>query len=262
VMVNLTVNARDAMPAGGTLTLSAENASFDDTTTPRAGVVNHEIPKPGNYVCLKVSDTGTGIPPDVIEKIFEPFFTTKELGKGTGLGLATVLGIVKSHGGFLQVQTEVNKGTSFLIHLPALENAQAQAKDNAPSALPTGQGELILAVDDESAVLTMTKETLESYGYRVLTARDGTEAIATYTMHRQEIKGVLTDMLMPYMDGPATIRALRKLDPELKIIAASGLMDKERVKESTGIDNLTFLTKPYSAEKLLTTIHETLAQRN
>jgi CheY-like chemotaxis protein len=108
----------------------------------------------------------------------------------------------------------------------------------------------------------MTKETLENYGYRVLTARDGTEAIAAYTSHRQEIKGVLTDMLMPYMDGPATIRALRKLDPDLKIIAASGLMDRERVEDSTGTDNITFISKPYTAETLLITIRDVLAQRN
>ncbi len=262
VMVNLTVNARDAMPTGGILSLAAENVTFEADTVPREDIVSNDVAKPGSYVLIKVSDTGTGIPREVLDKIFEPFFTTKEVGKGTGLGLATVLGIIKGHAGFLQVQTEVNKGTTFLMYLPAVQNAQQQAQDAGPQALPTGNGELILAVDDESAVLTMTKETLENYGYRVLTARDGTEAIAAYTSHRQEIKGVLTDMLMPYMDGPATIRALRKLDPEIQIIAASGLMDKDRVQDSTGIQNLTFLMKPYTAEKLLVTIHQVLSERN
>ncbi|MBN2506467.1 MAG: PAS domain S-box protein [Verrucomicrobia bacterium] len=262
VMVNLTVNARDAMPAGGVLTLSAENVSCDPATMPASLSPIRELPKPGKYVCLKVSDTGTGISPDVLDKIFEPFFTTKEVGKGTGLGLATVLGIVKSHGGFLQVQTELDKGTTFLIHLPAAEHAQAHAGEGALENLPGGSGQLILTVDDEATVLTMTKETLEHFGYRVLTARDGTEAVAVYSAHRSEIKGVVTDMLMPFMDGPATIRALRKLDPDVRIVAASGLMDRERIRESTGMDDLVFLAKPYSAEKLLTTIHDLLSQTN
>jgi len=214
--------------------------------------------QPGFYVVIRVSDTGTGIPREILDKIFEPFFTTKEMGKGTGLGLATVLGIVKSHGGFVQVQTEVNKGTTFLIYLPAMENAEGQQSDTNQRALPAGQGELILAVDDEASVLTMTKETLETFGYRVITARDGTEAIAEFTSHQHEIKGVLTDMLMPFMDGPATIRVLRKLDPNVKIIAASGLLDNEKVKDATGLDNIAFLMKPYTAEKLLTTLHKVL----
>jgi len=253
VMVNLTVNARDAMPNGGTLTITAENTILEPNQEQPAGA------KPGFYVVVQIADTGTGIPRQILDKIFEPFFTTKEMGKGTGLGLATVLGIVKSHGGFVQVQTEVNKGTTFLIYLPALENAQTQQNDTERRTLPTGKGELILAVDDEVSVLSMTKETLENFGYRVLTAKDGTEAVATYTAHRSEIKGVLTDMLMPFMDGPATIRVLKKLDPHVKIIAASGLMDNEKVKDATGLDNITFLMKPYTAEKLLTTLHRILS---
>ena len=199
-----------------------------------------------------------GIPREILDKIFEPFFTTKEMGKGTGLGLATVLGIVKSHGGFVQVQTEVGKGTTFLIYLPALETVQPQQGDIEKPKLQSGSGEVILAVDDEASVLTMTKETLETFGYRVLTARDGTEAIATYTANRGNIRGVLTDMLMPFMDGPATIRVLRKMDPDVKIIAASGLMDSDRVKDATGMDNIAFLMKPYTAEKLLSAIHKIL----
>jgi PAS domain S-box-containing protein len=255
VLVNLAVNARDAMPNGGTLTFAAENTALEAGQKPGAGDA-----KPGFYVVLKVGDTGSGIPREILDKIFEPFFTTKELGKGTGLGLATVLGIVKSHGGFVQVQTEVGKGTTFLIYLPALENAGKPQDATEVRKLPTGNGEVILAVDDEASVLSMTKETLETYGYRVLTARDGTEAVATYSAHRHEIKGVLTDMLMPYMDGPATIRVLRKLDPEVKIIAASGLMDNEKVKDATGMANIAFLMKPYTAEKLLHTLHKTLTE--
>ena len=253
VMVNLTVNARDAMPDGGTLTITAENTILEPNQEQPAGA------KPGFYVVVKVADSGTGIPREILDKIFEPFFTTKEMGKGTGLGLATVLGIVKSHGGFVQVQTEVNKGTTFLIYLPALESTQTQPNETEQHKLPTGKGELILAVDDEVSVLSMTKETLENFGYRVLTAKDGTEAVATYTAHRNEIKGVLTDMLMPFMDGPATIRVLKKLDPHVKIIAASGLMDNDKVKDATGLDNIAFLMKPYTAEKLLSTVHKVLS---
>jgi PAS domain S-box-containing protein len=248
VMVNLGVNARDAMPDGGVITLSAENVVIDERqATP-------EI-KEGFYVTIKVTDTGSGIPREILDKIFEPFFTTKETGKGTGLGLATVLGIVKSHGGFVQVQTEVGKGTTFLVFLPASQEARSQTAEGDTHHLPAGHGELILAVDDESSVLTMTKETLETFGYKVVTARDGTEAIAEFTAHQNEIKGVITDMLMPFMDGPSTIRVLRKIDPNVKIIAASGLMDNDKVKDATGMDNIIFLMKPFTAEKLLTTVH-------
>jgi len=256
VMVNLTVNARDAMPEGGQLTLTAENTVVEPNQTD-----NPAGAKPGFYVVITVKDSGTGIPREILDKIFEPFFTTKEMGKGTGLGLATVLGIVKNHGGFVQVQTEVGKGTAFVIYLPALEGSgNLKPSDVEQRAAPSGNGELILAVDDEVSVLSMTKETLETFGYRVLTAKDGTEAVATYSANRKEIKGVLTDMLMPFMDGPATIRVLKKMDPNIKIIAASGLMDNEKVKDATGMDNIAFLMKPFTAEKLLNAVHKALTE--
>ena len=255
VLVNLAVNARDAMPSGGPLTITAENYVLESDIQH-----NGEMILPGFFILIRVSDVGTGIPPEVVEKIFEPFFTTKEPGKGTGLGLSTVLGIVKSHGGFVQVQTELNKGTTFSIYLPAQEGMQTQPAENEPKEMPTGHGELILAVDDEASVLTMTKETLEAFGYRVITARDGAEAIATYTAHRDEIKGVLTDMIMPHMDGPATIRVLKRIDPSVKVIAASGLMDGEKVKDATGLSHIAFLMKPYTAEKLLTTVSRVLSE--
>ena len=256
VMVNLVVNARDAMPEGGQLTVTAENTVVEPNQTD-----NPASAKPGFYVVITVKDSGTGIPREILDKIFEPFFTTKEMGKGTGLGLATVLGIVKNHGGFVQVQTEVGKGTCFLIYLPALEGSASQKlPDTEQRVAPSGNGELILAVDDEVSVLSMTKETLETFGYRVLTAKDGTEAVATYSANRKEIKGVLTDMLMPFMDGPATIRVLKKMDPNIKIIAASGLMDSDKVKDATGMDNIAFLMKPFTAEKLLHAVHKALTE--
>jgi CheY-like chemotaxis protein len=266
VLVNLVVNARDAMPRGGMITLSAENFVLKPGAIPQQqGELEQGADadtKPGPYLLLKVADTGTGIPPEILDKIFEPFFTTKEMGKGTGLGLATVLGIIKSHNGFVQVQTEVDKGTTFLIYLPALETAPTQPGEDELQKLPAGHGELILAIDDEASVLALVKETLEYYGYRVLTASDGAEAIASFTAKRNEIKGVVTDMLMPFMDGPATIRVLKKLDPNVRILACSGLMDSERAREATGLENLTVLMKPFTTEKLLTSVHNLLHENN
>ncbi len=255
VLLNLTVNARDAMPNGGSISVVAENCIVSEAAEPPAPGL-----KPGFYTLIKVADNGSGIPPEVLEKIWEPFFTTKEIGKGTGLGLSTVLGIVKSHNGIIHLQTELNKGTTFCVYLPAQDNATGVPADDGPKQLPAGHGELILAIDDEASVLTMTKETLETFGYRVITARDGAEAVAIYSANRDEIRGVITDMLMPHMDGPATIRVLRKLDPNIKIIAASGLMDVEKVKDVTGLESIPYLMKPYTAEKLLTTLQQLLAE--
>ena len=256
MLLNLTVNARDAMPNGGTINVFAENVIIEEAL----GEGGAQTPPPGFYVVVKVSDNGTGIPKEVLDKIFEPFFTTKEVGKGTGLGLSTVLGIIKSHNGLVQVQTEVNRGTTFVVYLPAQEAAQMLAVESELKNLPTGNGELILAVDDEASVLSMTKETLETFGYRVITARDGAEAVAVYSAHKDEIRGVLTDMLMPHMDGPATIRVLKKLDPNVRIIAASGLFDADKVKDATGLDKIAFLMKPYTAENLLKTVHQVLGE--
>ena len=255
VLVNLAVNARDAMPNGGTLTIGAENYVLESDIQHQGAMI-----LPGFFVLIRVADTGTGIAPEVLDKIFEPFFTTKEQGKGTGLGLSTVLGIVKSHGGFVQVQTEQGRGTTFQVFLPAQEGVQAQPAESTAGEIPPGNGETILAVDDEASVLTMTKETLETFGYKVITARDGAEAVAAFTAHRDEIRGVLTDMLMPHMDGPATIRVLKRIDPNVRIIATSGLLDGEKVRNATGLEQISFLMKPYTAEKLLTSIHRLVAE--
>jgi two-component system, cell cycle sensor histidine kinase and response regulator CckA len=253
VLMNLAVNARDAMPSGGTLGFGAENILLNEEDAKKHGAA-----KPGCYIVMSVADTGMGISREILDKIFDPFFTTKEKGKGTGLGLSTVMGIVKSHKGFLQVQSELNKGTTFRIYLPALETMAEQQQEAEAKRIPDGQGELLLLVDDELPFLSMAKEALESHGYRVLTAVDGVEAVAAYSAHRNEIKGVFTDMLMPHMDGPATIKVLKRLDPAIRIVAVSGLMDRDRVKAATGRDDIEVLSKPFTTETLLSAVHDAL----
>lgn len=251
VLMNFCVNARDAMPAGGRLTIKAENVNIDDNYAR----MNLEA-KPGRFVVISIADSGVGIPSHIIHKIFEPFFTTKEHGKGTGLGLSTALGIVKGHGGFINVYSESGRGTQFKIYLPAAETPfTAQLESSA--LLPLGRGELILVVDDEIAIREITKGTLEAFGYRALTAADGTEAVALYAQHKDEIRLVLTDLMMPYMDGPVTIRALQKLNPHVKIIASSGLAENSMLAQVNG-GVRRFLPKPYTAERLLTTLNELL----
>jgi PAS domain S-box-containing protein len=253
VLMNLCVNARDAMPNGGKLVLQAENISIDENYAQM-----HMEAKPGRYVMIQVADTGIGIPSHLTDKIFEPFFTTKEIGKGTGLGLSTVLGIVKSHSGFIDVKSKEGKGTTFNIYLPASESEQASLSGQERGELPTGNGELIFVVDDEAPIRQITKTTLEAFGYEVITADDGAEAVALYAENRKRIKAVLMDMMMPYMDGLAAIRALQKLDPQVRIIAASGLMTAGNAPEITSVNVKAFLPKPYTAEKLLKVLAETL----
>jgi two-component system cell cycle sensor histidine kinase/response regulator CckA len=256
VLMNLCVNARDAMPHGGQLTITAENASLDDN---HAGT--HFETKPGRYLLLTVADSGTGIPADVLDKIFDPFFTTKELGKGTGLGLSTVVGIVKNHGGSVRVTSEVGTGTRFSVYLPTTEAAQKKPREDAGGQLPVGNGELILVVDDEVSIREITKAILQTHGYRVLIANDGTEALALYSRHQGEIQAVVIDMMMPILDGPATIRALRKLDPHARIIAVSGLAANGKAAEAAGLGVQTFFPKPFTAERLLSTLRELLGRR-
>lgn len=253
VLLNLCVNARDAMPNGGILTIRADNIIIDENYVR----MNAEATS-GPHIVITVTDTGTGIPPGIMDKIFEPFFTTKEPGKGTGLGLATVRALVKAHGGFVNVYSEVGKGTSFKVYLPATGTVKGPEMLKQKTDIVSGDGEVILVVDDESSIVEITKESLETYGYRVVTASDGTEAIVQFAEKRETIDLVITDMMMPYMDGPATIRALRKIDPHIKIIATSGLSIDRRVAEAHNLDVQGFVIKPYTADKLLRTVREVL----
>jgi PAS domain S-box-containing protein len=255
VLMNLCVNARDAMPQGGKLRIEAENVEVDDHYVR----MNVEA-KPGRYVSVAVVDTGLGIPEQNLTKIFDPFFTTKEQGQGTGLGLSTVAGIVRSHGGFVNVYSEVGRGAQFKVYLPAIESAQAAPAKTMRRDLPSGNGELVLVIDDENAIREVAKETLSTFGYRVMIANDGAEAMAIFVAHKDEVRVVMTDMMMPYMDGPATIRALRKLDPKVKIIATSGLKADDKVAEVAQLGVRTFLPKPYTAERLLKTVAAVLKE--
>jgi two-component system, cell cycle sensor histidine kinase and response regulator CckA len=247
VLMNLCVNARDAMPQGGNLEITAENIFIDENFAN----MNIEA-KVGNYILVSIVDTGVGIPSDIVDRIFEPFFTTKELGKGTGLGLSTVLGIVKSHGGFINVISDVNKGSKFQVYLPAQQIPEI-VEDNETDLLQ-GNGELILIVDDEDSIRDVTKTSLETYNYKTMTACDGIEAIALYAEHRDKIEIVLTDMIMPTMDGLTTIRTLQKINPAVKIIAVSGLIPSEKINSASEIGVRAFLSKPYTAKQLLQTI--------
>jgi PAS domain S-box-containing protein len=247
VLMNLCVNARDAMPGGGTLTISTEEIFVDENYAQM-----HLDATVGNYVAITVSDTGVGIDPEIVDRIFEPFFTTKDLSKGTGLGLSTVMGIVKSYSGFINVNSEVGKGTKITVYLPA--QGQREASERNEAELLGGEGELILIVDDEPSIRDITKTSLENSNYQAITASDGVEAIALYAQLQEKICIVLTDMVMPAMDGITTIRTLQKINPTVKIIAVSGLISHDKVNTATEIGVKAFLSKPFTAKQLLQTI--------
>lgn len=255
VLMNLCVNARDAMPEAGVLTIRAENRVLDAAAVAGAPGVS-----PGPFVLLHVEDTGTGMAPDVVDRIFDPFFTTKEVGKGTGLGLSTSLAIVRSHGGFVRVSSEPGKGSRFEVFLPAMPGLAPAAPSATAAELPRGHGELVLVVDDEAAVRRVTQRALETFGYRVLVAQDGAEAVAICAERRGEVDVVLTDMMMPVMDGPATIQALRTLDPRLRIVAASGIASNGHVARVAAFGVRHVLAKPYTTEAMLQVLRQVLAE--
>jgi PAS domain S-box-containing protein len=257
VILNLLVNARDAMPHGGRVVVSLENTVLDEVYTE----MNPDA-APGPYVVVKVTDNGEGIPAAIQDRVFEPFFTTKEVGKGTGLGLSTALGIVKSHRGFVHLYSEMGKGTTFKLYFPASANevaVQDHALLNDKDSLPRGMGETVLVVDDERAIRDIMERTLTRFGYQVLVAANGAEAVALYAQQQHRIDVVLTDMAMPIMDGPATAVALRSINPNVKIIGSSGLAANGLVAKAAGAGVQSFIPKPYSAEAVLQMLRQVLA---
>jgi PAS domain S-box-containing protein len=246
VLMNISVNARDAMPRGGSLQFFAENIVIDENYA-RMDIEA----KVGSHILITISDTGIGIPPEIIDKIFEPFFTTKEVGSGSGLGLSTAIGIIKSHGGFIKVYSEMGKGTQFKIYLPATGTKEELAVKKKDVFI--GEGELILVVDDEALIRETTKTLLESFNYQVMTACDGIDAIVIYAQHKDIISAVLMDMMMPLMDGETAILALEKINPQVKVIANSGLGSSNK-NMSACVKAL--LLKPYSTDELLKTLHQ------
>ncbi|HVU32849.1 MAG TPA: PAS domain S-box protein [Opitutaceae bacterium] len=261
VLLNLCVNARDAMPAGGVLTIAAKNMAVD-----AAFAATNTGASPGSYVVLSVSDTGTGIPPDIAERIFDPFFTTKEVGHGTGLGLSTVVGIVKSHGGFVRLQTEVDKGTTFHVYVPAMPAGEPRA-EAAPEKqeAPRGHNELILVVDDEEGIRSILRDTLVKHGYRVLVANDGADATAAFARHLADVELVITDLEMPAMNGAGLVRVLQRMKQGIRVVVSSGIGSARRTREHTAelaaLGVTTILQKPYPASRILTTIHDLLAKQ-
>jgi two-component system cell cycle sensor histidine kinase/response regulator CckA len=253
VLMNLWVNARDAMPEGGTLSARVENVTVDE-----AEVQSHPKAKPGPYVVISVVDTGTGIAPELMDKIFDPFFTTKPIGQGTGLGLPTVLGIVESHGGFLHVDSEIGKGTVFKIYLPAASAEKEDSHDTEFRSLPRGNGEIVLIVDDEPAIRDIASRILAAHGYRPLTACEGNEALVLFGQNRDKVKAVVSDLMMPRMDGPTTIRALREMKPDIKTIMITGLGEDARVAEAKAAGSDFVLSKPFTAEQLLVALKQLL----
>ncbi len=253
VLLNLAVNARDALPHGGILTITADNARLDEQVralAPRA--------EPGPYVVLSIRDNGAGMTPEVLERIFEPFYTTKETGRGTGLGLSVVIGVVESHGGFIQVQSTPNAGTEFKIHLPALPAAAAgpAPEKKTEFVLSPGRGEFILLVDDEPAILKLTGKILERSGYRSLGAPNGAEALKVFRQHERQIRLVITDYSMPGMNGFTLAERMRELDPGIRVLISTGLgdtLDAEKMRQA-GIQGI--LKKPYDSETLTRTLEK------
>lgn len=254
IILNLCVNARDAMPKGGTITLQARAVTLENRQTSL-----QSEPLNGPFIELAVSDTGGGIPADILPKIFDPFFTTKAPGKGTGLGLATVVGLVRGHGGSLDVTTEPGHGTTFTFYFPAAPENLVKFDTPRPALAGAIDGECILCVDDEPSMLSITRAALVRAGYRVLSAQNGREALDLFRKHQSEIKLVLTDMMMPGMNGAELIVALRGLAPALPIIATSGTFSRIKLPEQPGAAVNAILHKPFTVTTLLSTVRDVVA---
>lgn len=254
VLMNLAVNSRDAMPSGGTLTISASAHEFDDNAH-----MKQPLARAGRFLCIHVADTGTGIAPENLPRIFEPFFTTKEVGKGTGLGLATVYGIVKQHEGWVEVESTVGRGTTFHIYLPATNGHAAVEAEKTRKPDARGSGETVLVVEDEAALRRLVCTVLRNRGYQVHAAGSGLEALNNWSRRLNEIDLLLTDVVMP--DGVAgweLARELRNKKPSLKVIFMSGYSSDLASQKEAGDLDIPFLQKPFGPDKLADTVRQTL----
>lgn len=249
VLLNLALNARDAMPSGGCLVFSARNAREADSPA-GAG----ECIQPGEYVKISIADTGTGIAPENLHRVFEPFFTTKEVGQGTGLGLSTVHSIIREHRGFVQIESTLGKGTIFHVYLPAVPEAVPADSPPVPAVNSSGDGRSILLIEDEPTLRDLTRHTLERNDYRVFAAADGPEGVAILAQHRDEIALVVTDLILPVMDGEATISALRRIKPLLPVVMTSGQEPSARQMHHAHDQRRWFLPKPYTPAELLAVV--------
>jgi PAS domain S-box-containing protein len=254
VLLNLYVNAWQAMTNGGDLYLQTENIILD-----RSYVKPYKV-EPGRYIKISVSDTGVGIDKETQERIFEPFFTTKEMGRGTGLGLASVYGIIKSHGGYINVYSEKERGTVFTIYLPASEKKVARDKDASPAPIVRGSGTILL-IDDEKMILDVGIELLEELGYRVISAMSGKEAIDVFQNSQENIELIIMDMIMPGMGGGETYDRLKEIDPDIKVLLSSGYSINGQATKilRRGCDG--FIQKPFNMNQLAQKVQEILVNR-
>ena len=246
------------MPNGGRLSFTARNVTISDSYSSASYLAT-----PGEYVLIQVEDDGMGMTRDVVDKIFEPFYTTKEHGRGTGLGLATSMAIVRSHGGYMQVYSEPDHGSRFQLHLPASvtdDELDSPLSDAMPSRPPRGDGELILVVDDEAAIRQIIRQTLEASGYRTIVASNGAEALDLIETSDEPVARVVTDMMMPVMDGAQLAAELATRAPALPIIATSGLNANGGVARAQQTGVREFLSKPYTSTDLLRSVHEALGK--
>ncbi len=253
VLINLATNARDAMPKGGVLTIETGVRQVDQPPANHNG-----SSQPGRYACIMVSDTGTGMDETTRNRIFEPFFTTKEVGKGTGLGMSIVSGIIKQHNGFIEISSELNVGTTFTIHIPLARLQLAVTLEPPPPAPPRGRGETILVAEDDEAVRTLVQQTLSGYGYQVLLATDGVEAVATLAAHRRQVRLVLMDLVMPRMNGKEASDRMREQDPGIRILFTSGYTMDVIASRDTLVEEGQLLIKPVPPLELLRRVREAL----
>jgi two-component system, cell cycle sensor histidine kinase and response regulator CckA len=253
VVMNLAINARDAMPKGGHLIVETENVDLDDEYVRR-----HMGARPGPHVMLAVSDSGVGIPREHQRHIFEPFFTTKEQGKGTGLGLATVYGIVKQSGGYIEVDSEPDRGTTFRIYLPRVDAAESAADRAARPAAPAGGTETILLVEDEEGVRELARDILRASGYTVIEARNGPEALLLSERHQGPLDLLLTDVVMPRMSGRELAERMGPLRPDLSVLYMSGYTDDAVIRHGVLGADTAFLQKPFTPAALVQRVRETL----